>query len=484
MNIVDPILFQCRINADQPAICVPGTRFDVVTYAQLEYMINNLTRAVLPLGFQPGQVVALLVQNKVLHVAFMLALMRVGVVTVGCQADAIPAELRVAAVITDRSETAPGIKRLIQVNADWVKGSGERVVDPRLYSATGDEVCRIILTSGSTGVPKGIAFSHHALFRWDRQLQYGYGDRWPQSLRLYCDLGLNSTPTLRYLLHILMRGGMIMFHGDDALGTEQSLALFKIQNMATTPRGLTEHIKFYEHTGLRCGLDHILVVGGNLSKTLAERARETMCPHLISYYGATEVGSVATADAKDVVSIPGAAGYILPDASVDIVDETGNSLGPDQEGIVRIRTPYIASGYVGHPEASARAFRDGCFYPGDFGYVTGNGLFVVTGRAETRINVGGDKINPETVEDVVMKFPGINDAAVLTLSNNFGLEDIYALIQADSTADIGSLRAHCQAKLPRDFVPVRFLVVDRIPRSESGKIERGRLADLAKTKLA
>ena len=57
MNIVDPILFQCKVNGEQPAICAPGTQLDFITYAQLEYMINNLTRAVLSLDFERGQIV-------------------------------------------------------------------------------------------------------------------------------------------------------------------------------------------------------------------------------------------------------------------------------------------------------------------------------------------------------------------------------------------------------------------------------------------
>jgi acyl-coenzyme A synthetase/AMP-(fatty) acid ligase len=235
---------------------------------------------------------------------------------------------------------------------------------------------------------------------------------------------------------------------------------------------------------MRFCLDNILSMGGSVPTGLLERVWARMCPNVYVDYGATEVGSVASADLRSINDTPGRTGYVVPPNSIEIVDEAGKTVSFSTEGIVRLRTPFMANGYFGEPDISALFFRDGWFYPGDHGYVTQDGLLVITGRQETRLNVGGDKINPETVEDVVMKFPGINDAAVLTLPNNLGLEDIYALIQADSTADVGSLRAHCQAHLRRDFVPVHFLVVDRIPRSESGKIERGRLAGLAKTKLA
>src|SRR4051812_23125497 len=116
MNIIDSILFQCRINAEQPAICAPGTRFDLVTYAQLEYMINNLIRPLLPLGLQRGEVVGILSKDKIFHAALMLALMRIGVVTVSCSGPSLPPEIGAVAIISDSSEPVTGVKRAIRAN--------------------------------------------------------------------------------------------------------------------------------------------------------------------------------------------------------------------------------------------------------------------------------------------------------------------------------------------------------------------------------
>jgi acyl-coenzyme A synthetase/AMP-(fatty) acid ligase len=484
MNIVDTILFQCRVNAEQPAICAPGTRFDLVTYAQLEYMINNMTRAVLSLGFQQGQIVGTLLEDKIFHVALILALTRIGVVTVSCRGPSLPKELGAAAVITDTPGPFANVERVIRANPEWVKGSAKPVVDPRLLKATGDELCRIILTSGSTGVPKAIAFSHNKLIAKNARLDYCQGNRWPQCSRLFCDLGLSSSQGFRYVVYMLMRGGMVLVFGEDAR-TLQSLNLFKIQNMATSPHGLSEYLKFFEwEPSFVCNFDHILVAGGMLTKNLAERTWARMCPHLISLYGATEVGAIATADARVTTQVPGAVGYILPDAQAQIVAQSGKLLPPGTEGIVRIRTDQAVTGYYGDQEASALMFHDGWFYPGDYGYLTEEGLLVITGRQETRLNIGGEKITPETVESVLASLPGISDAAVLTVPNALGVEEIYALIKADVPPDDAALRAHCQARLQRVFIPARFITVDRIPRNEMGKIERGELLAMAKSRLS
>ena len=80
---------------------LPVRQFDFITYAQLEYMINNLTRAVLSLGFERGQIVGILLQDKIFHIALVIALTRIGVVTVSCRNASLPKELNAAAAITD-----------------------------------------------------------------------------------------------------------------------------------------------------------------------------------------------------------------------------------------------------------------------------------------------------------------------------------------------------------------------------------------------
>ena len=192
MNIVDPILFQCKVNGEQPAICAPGTQLDFITYAQLEYMVNNLTRALLSLDFERGQIVGILLQDKIFHIALAIALTRIGIATVSCRNASLPKELNAAAAITDIAGPFINVERVVRANPEWIRGSGSAVVDPKLFQAKGHELCRIILTSGSTGLPKAVAFSHDRLIAKNARLDYCQADRWPTSSRMYCDLGLNS----------------------------------------------------------------------------------------------------------------------------------------------------------------------------------------------------------------------------------------------------------------------------------------------------
>jgi fatty-acyl-CoA synthase len=480
VNIVDPILFQCRINGEQPAICAPGAVLEPITYAQLESMIHNLTRVVLQLGLERGQIVGVLLNDKIFHVCLTLALTRIGVVTVSCRGSSLPEELGAVAVFTETAGPFANAGRVILADPTWAKGDGKPFDHPQ-FVTDGDELCRIILSSGSTGIAKCVGFSHRKLIEKNARLDYTRLDRWSRSSRLFCDLGLSSSLGFYYVLYMLMRGGMIMLYGDDAVGTLQSFNLFEMQNMATSPYGLAEYLKFYEsQPSFHCNFDHILVAGGALTKQLAARAWARMSPNIITTYGAAETGAVASGDARIATEVAGAVGFIMPEAEAEIVDQSDRPLGRGTEGVVRVRTAQAAREYLGDPETSARLFRNGWFYPGDIGYLRADDLLVITGRQATLLNVGGDKVNPEIVEEVLASFPAIADCAVLNIANELGIEEIHALIVARTAFDEAELRNHSARRLHRIFIPVRFIAVERIPRNDMAKIERGRLMELVR----
>src|SRR5688572_8785010 len=105
MNIVDPILFQAKLNPAAPAICVPGAARPLISYGRLERAIHNIGRAALSAGLSRGQVAAIHAKDKIFHAALILGLARVGVVTMSARSHSFPKEIGVDAVIADANAT-------------------------------------------------------------------------------------------------------------------------------------------------------------------------------------------------------------------------------------------------------------------------------------------------------------------------------------------------------------------------------------------
>lgn len=482
MNVVEPILFQAKINPNGIAICTPGTAMDFVTYAGLARLIDNAGHQALAMGLQPGTIVAIYVSETIFHAVLILALARLGIITVSARTPGLPKELGVDAVITSAPAPFENAGRIVFADTSWMLGTSDASPSMPAFTTGEDDVCRIMLTSGSTGEAKAIRFTHRNVKEKIARNEYAKGNRLATCARLFCDLGITTGPAFRYLIFMLSRGGTIYYFGAGSESTIQAFDLYSIQTMITSPSGLVEYLKFYEsQVGFRCNFDNIVSSGGLLPKSLSDRVLGRMCAHLYSSYGATETGTVAIAPAQMIADISGAVGFVTPGASVEIVDEADNVLATGKEGIVRTRTAQMVDGYVGNPEATARAFRDGWFYPGDIGSLTRDGMLIIQGRHASVLNLGGDKVKPELVEEALRAFGAIEHAAVFTHENELGVPELWAAIVCRSASiDEAALEAHCRQRLGHAFAPRHFVRVDSLPRSAAGKLDRLRLPELAK----
>lgn len=171
----------------------------------------------------------------------------------------------------------------------------------------------------------------------------------------------------------------------------------------------------------------------------------------------------------------GAAGYIAPDVSVRVVDDNGTILEPGREGLVLVRTPVSVHGYFEGLAETAAAFRDGYFDTGDIGYITPEKMLVITGRKKEILNLGGDKVSPGIIEETLTAYNGVREALAFSVPSELGVDEVWALIVPLGWLDAEALQKHCREKLPQTQVPVRFINVAELPRTENGKVDRRRL---------
>jgi len=472
MNIVEPILFHCRTQAAVAAMCAPGHALPLVSYGRLEQLIYNIASNARAQGLGPGNVVALLIEEQILHAAFILGLAYLGVETVSVRDTNLPAELSIDAVIADQSLVFKNASRVIRADMSWLAGDG-RPAHRDAPPAGGP--CRIILTSGTTGHPKGVAFSHDMLIERIARHTWTFGSAVATCSRIFIDPGLGTAIGFLFWLYTLAKGGTAIVRGPDAVETMQAFTLYNVQAMVASPAALAEFLAYYESApALTAAFAVVLSVGGLLPRSLSERVRARVCSNLIACYGSTEANIVATAPAHAIAETAGAVGYITPGVIVGIADRSGNALAAGQEGLVRIRGPFTVAGYRG--DAESGAFRDGWFYPGDIGRLTAERLLVLSGRDKAVFNLGGDKVSPERIEQVLASFPGVQQVAAVAVPNAAGIDELAVAVVAASF-DAAALRGHCERELPPALVPARFIRVGNIPRNDMGKIDRQRLAE-------
>jgi len=105
-------------------------------------------------------------------------------------------------------------------------------------------------------------------------------------------------------------------------------------------------------------------------------------------------------------------------------------------------------------------------------------VLVLSGRSKSIINLGGDKINPETVEAALLSYPGIVHAVAFGRANGLGIEQVWAAVEARADIDPAAVQAHCAQRLNRNAVPVRIVRVPAMPRNAGDKIDRDRAIKL------
>ncbi len=297
MNIVEPILAQARYQPHAVAICVPGERHAIVTYAQVAAIIHDIARHAFEIGLRPGDTVVIFVDDGIMHALLILGLAKAGVVTISGRNPELPREIKIDMIISDPGRTFSGGYRVVPIDASWMQGDGTPFGENQPLSE-GDDICRIIFTSGTTGDAKGVAYSHRMVT--ERQVRFDYlaGSLLGGALRTHIDLGFATSLGYLFLIRTLTRGGLLMLAGAQYEHVLNACDLYQVQSRIGAPGGLLQLADYFDQAGgRRCNFTAMLAGDSFLSKSLSERVRSRICPNVISAYGSTETSMVATAPA-------------------------------------------------------------------------------------------------------------------------------------------------------------------------------------------
>jgi acyl-coenzyme A synthetase/AMP-(fatty) acid ligase len=471
MRWFELIGFQAKLSPDEPAVIFPG---GMATYGRLVECVENASQHVLRAGLKKGEIVALELRHPLLHLVVILALHRCGIASLTLQTSYLiqQSNLKVDRLLSDRYQPADSGLQSTLVSQAWLAPPNDPVLPISGFDSL-DDVCRLVLSSGTTGAPKVIAVSERTLEHRFRRAALTN-----ERGRCLCMMGFSTLGGYQTLMTALALGGSVCFAGtpEDVL---QVIALFHVTHLIAAPFQIRVLLDVQAKSGLQCpSLRQVFLAGGVLSNSLIAEVRQQLCPNVICAYGSTELGLVAYGAAARMRGIDGATGYVMPDEGVEIVDNNGNLLGPGQEGIVRIRCEHLDHYFV-PTQDDAKVFRNGYFYPGDTGRLLPDGLLVITGRADEIINRGGEKAAPELIEEVIRKIPQVLDAAVFAVP---GTTQIWAAIVSKGDLQEAAVLEACRSKLA-GMAPDRLFQIERIPRNDMGKIIREDMKKIMMRKL-
>lgn len=460
----DYVTFQARLRPHAMALMTPER---LATYAELEADVNRFALALRNLGVTPARgVVALRIQNFYLKHVVLLALARLGVAS--SPADDPGADLYL--VDAEQALTPKGLP----LTGAWVAATLEAEPLPVApVRGPPETIVRVMLSSGTTKIPRRVARSWRVLEDNTRTaaLTYlaGKSGRWVSMTGL--DTGLGQGMTLA-----AWACGATLVAGINVQRLATELDALQPTIVGLTPiflRGLLRALPpgFAVQPGLR-----LAVTGSVLSRHVALEARLRLSSDILISYGATESGSASMADGAWLETVAGCAGYASPGVTIEIVDAQGAPLPAGEQGEVRIKSERVADGYLDDPEATARCFRDGGFYPGDVGRLTPSGMLIIDGRKDERMNFGGVKYLPNLLEELAMGCPGVVDCACFAVPDAQGIDQCWLAVVTGEGFDRAQLAQRVE---PRDqaLPKVRFAWTEEIPRNASGKIERQRLRD-------
>jgi oxalate---CoA ligase len=211
-----------------------------------------------------------------------------------------------------------------------------------------------------------------------------------------------------------------------------------------------------------------------LSPALLDRAEQAYGTEMLEAYGMTEASHQMSSNPLGA-RIPGSVG-VPTGTEIGITDRAGTLLPGGETGEVVIRGPGVMSGYVGNPAATAEAFYGDWFRTGDLG-VLKDGYLYLEGRIKEMILRGGENISPVEIEQVLLGHPAVRDAVCFGVSDDKYGELVGAAVTLKSEAEVAELIDHCRQRLAPFKVPSSIRILDQIPRTPTGKVQRRRVAE-------
>ncbi|MCJ7683221.1 MAG: AMP-binding protein [Desulfobacteraceae bacterium] len=499
MNVSDIIKRHVADTPDKTAMIFGERR---ISYSQLDVLITRTADGLLKTGLKRGDVLSLFLPSLPELIISYLGTARAGL-TVNV-VNAMLREQEVAYILKDCQTRAvivdetrlpiieavkPELESLEMV---IVHGDGEGGKYPGFESVLdqgnekfepagtkGSDICHLMYTSGTTGWPKGVMATH--LNVWHNATEFGKVHFKPDDITMVATPIFHCWGLINGTFGTLSRGGTVItverFYPEQALDEIERLRPTVFQGVPPMYNLFLRQPDIAERD--ISSVIFCLSAATKMPETLIRQIEDKLKWRYAEAWGLTESSCVGTTAPYTETRI-GSCGKGMDDAKIKVVDDEGNTLPPGEQGELCVKGTCVTNGYLNKPDATAEVFdSEGWFHAGDIAYMDEDGYAYIVDRKKDMINVGGEKVFPSEVEDMMLVHPKIRDLVIVGIPDELKGEAPKAFIHLNEgeTATLEEIREFCKPRMAPYKVPVAVEFVEEIPRSAAGKALRRLLRD-------
>ncbi len=342
-----------------------------------------------------------------------------------------------------------------------------------------EDISELLFSTGTTGKEKGIIITHGNNIALAENVIYGVNLQ-EDNVEMIPSPMNHSHGLRRYYANMFRGATVVLVSGVmNVLGFFRMMDTYKVNSIDLVPTALTVLLrlskgKFGEYKDVL----RYIQLG---SAPLAEGDKKTVCSllpntHLYNFYGSTESGCICIYDFNDGIDKPNCIGKPACNAKITIVDEDRREIVSSSEdtGLLASFGPMNTPGYWRDEEETKKALCDGIIYSNDEAYIDEDGDIILLGRKGDVINVGGNKVSPDEIEEAAKKHPTVEDCGCIGIKDSLrgNAPKLYVQIKKGCTFDGACLRSFLSGQLEPYKVPVAIEEIDLIPRSFNGKLLR------------
>jgi len=471
-----------------------------ITNSELNDAVNAVANGMLAMGVRGGDGVGVLARNHRWFSIANYACARVGARTIMLNTEFSGPQIRDVSeregaklIIYDDEYTAavtlaePALGKLRAfVSSDEPSGSTDETLAELIARSSTDPAPKatkrsaiIILTSGTTGTPKGatrhtpptlapvggilssVPFKSGEITALPSPMFHAIG---------YLHAAIAATLGSTLVLHRRFKAATVL----------EDIAKHKATAVVVVPVMLSRMLDTLETMDPKPDLSSLRIVfvsGSQLGAELATRAMKALGPVVYNLYGSTEVAFATIARPQDLQRNPATVGPVVRGAKVKILDDHGHELPQGQVGRIFVGTPMPFEGYTG---GGNKQVIDGLLSSGDVGYFDDDGLLYVSGRDDEMIVSGGENVFPAEVEDLISGHPDVVEATAIGVDDSdFGARlRAFVVLRDGSATTEDTIKEYVREHLARYKVPREVVFLTELPRNPTGKILKRELRQI------